>query len=162
MSRKTLGRHRSRFGSIRRKSGGRDSIISKQGRRRLMATTPTDSSGEIRAAAIREQLERVLADPLFRKSKRYPAFLRHVTEAGLKGEAEKLREKAIGTAVFDRHAEYDSDADPIVRVTAGEIRKRLAEYYRQPQHAGEIQIQLPAGSYAPHFLPASGLDNQKD
>ncbi len=102
--------------------------------------------------AVWRQLERVLSHNLFSKSRRYPAFLRHVTKACLEGDTEGLKERAIGVAVFGRSPDYDSDADPIVRVTAGEIRKRLLEYYQEERHAGELRIDLAPGSYAPRFM----------
>jgi hypothetical protein len=44
-------------------------------------------------ADVRLQLERILASPFFRKSKRYPAFLRHVVERTLDGAAADLKER---------------------------------------------------------------------
>lgn len=42
----------------------------------------------------------------------------------------------------------------MVRVTAGEIRKRLAQFYQEEEHTGEIRIDLPLGSYVPEFRSA--------
>jgi hypothetical protein len=53
--------------------------------------------------------------------------------------------------VFGRNPSYDASADPVVRVTAGQIRKRLTQYYSEPEHQGEIRIVLPTGSYVPQF-----------
>src|SRR5450755_4606955 len=53
--------------------------------------------------------------------------------------------------VFGGDASYDTTSDPIVRVTAAEIRKRIAQYYQEPGHAAELRISLPPGSYVPHF-----------
>jgi hypothetical protein len=36
-------------------------------------------------------------------------------------------------------------------VTAGEIRKRIAQYYQDPGHEQEIRLLLPSGSYVPRF-----------
>ena len=58
-------------------------------------------------------------------------------------------------AVFHRPPDYDANADPIVRVTAGEIRKRIAQYYHEEDAAGEIQIDLRPGSYVPEFHPVA-------
>ncbi len=126
-----------------------------------MATNPPNCRGAADPEAIWKQLERVLSHNLFSKSKRYPAFLRYVTKACLEGDTEALKEKAIGVAVFDRHPAYDTDADPIVRVTAGEIRKRLCEYYQEEQHAAELRIELPPRSYAPQFVEGGQLVAQE-
>jgi len=53
--------------------------------------------------------------------------------------------------IFDRPADYDTNKDPIVRVTAAEIRKRVDHYYQDPKHSQEIRLFLPAGSYVPQF-----------
>ena len=101
--------------------------------------------------AVLEQLELLLAHPLFCQSKRYPVLLRFVVEQVLKGTSDQVKERLIGMEVFGRSPGYDANADPVVRVTAGEIRKRLAQYYYDPLHVGEIRIELPTGSYVPVF-----------
>jgi hypothetical protein len=109
------------------------------------------AQGVFEPARVREQLECVLASPHFRNSKRYPALLRHVVEHALSGDAAGLKERNLGTDVFGREPNYDPAADPVVRVSASEIRKRLAQYYQDPAHEAELRIQLPMGSYVPEF-----------
>ena len=106
---------------------------------------------EFEASAIRAQLDRLLLHQTFRNSKRYPALLRYVVEQTLSGNVEQLKERTLGIEVFGRELDYDTNADHIVRSTAGEIRKRIAQYYHEPGHESEIRIDLPAGSYAPEF-----------
>jgi hypothetical protein len=101
----------------------------------------------------RAQVERLLADPLFSQSKRYASFLRYVTERALEHNREPLTERSLGLEVFGRHANYDTDADPIVRVTASEVRKRLSQYYEDPAHANEIRILVHKGTYLVEFMP---------
>jgi hypothetical protein len=103
---------------------------------------------------MRDQIERLLADPLFSRSKRYTRFIRHVVELASDGCLEPLNERALGVAIFGRKPNYDTEADPIVRVTASEIRKRLTQYYADPKHSDEIRFQMQKGSYLPEFLPA--------
>src|ERR1039458_6883204 len=102
-------------------------------------------------AAVREQLERLLAHPLFSNSKRYPVLLAHTVEQTLKGNGAELKERSIGIDVFGRSPSYDANADPVVRITAGEVRKRLMQYYYDSSHDGELVIELPSGSYVPQF-----------
>src|SRR5438067_10314283 len=107
-------------------------------------------------AAIRQQLERLLANPLFKNSKRYPNLLRYVVEHTLEGNPGELKERNLGVEVFGREPNYDTNADPIVRATAGEIRKRIAQYYHEHGHESEIRIDLSPGSYVPEFeIPAA-------
>ena len=101
--------------------------------------------------AVRRQLERLLAHPLFSNSKRYPALLAHTVEQTLQGNASELKERSIGIDVFNRSPTYDANADPVVRITAGEVRKRLVQYYYDSSHDGELVIELPIGSYVPVF-----------
>jgi hypothetical protein len=102
-------------------------------------------------AAVREELERILANQHFVASKRYPSFLRFVTARALETHPDLIKERVVGVEVFGRDPDYDTSADPIVRVTAAEIRKRLEQYYQEPGHEGEVRISLPAGSYIPQF-----------
>jgi|CZKF01.1.fsa_nt_gi hypothetical protein len=109
--------------------------------------------------AVREQMNRLLANPFFSHSRRFPIFLRFVVEQTLAGAAENIKERTLGVEIFGRDAEYDTSVDPIVRVTAAEIRKRVAQYYQDPGHEREMRITLPQGSYIPQFhWPRGGND----
>ncbi len=103
------------------------------------------------AEDIRTQLERLLAGVPFRTSRRCQTLLRHIVERALAGETTSLKERSLGVDVFERQSDYDTSEDPVVRVTAGEVRKKLAQYYQQPEHAGEPRIELNPGSYIPEF-----------
>lgn len=106
---------------------------------------------EAERAAIEEQLERLLANRHFNHSRRFPAFLKFVVSKTLSGEVDVLKERTLGVEIFGRRADYDTASDPIVRVTAAEIRKRIAQYYLEPEHENELRISLEAGSYIPQF-----------
>jgi hypothetical protein len=104
-----------------------------------------------------KQVERVTASKHFRNSKRYPALLKFVVEHALAGRMDVLKERTLGIEVFGRSNDYDTNADPVVRVTAGEIRKRIAQYYQADGHDHELRIELPVGSYVPQFSwPSNG------
>ncbi|MGA3046767.1 MAG: hypothetical protein ABSD67_09100 [Terracidiphilus sp.] len=116
-------------------------------------------SREPLADEVREQLSRLLANSFFSHSKRFPSFLRFVVENTLAGNSENIKERTLGIEIFGRDAEYDTASDPIVRVTAAEIRKRVAQYYQDPAHDHELRISLPSGSYIPQFhWPRGGND----
>jgi hypothetical protein len=108
-------------------------------------------SSEPEKAAVQQQLEKLLATPLFNSSKRYPSFLKYVVTHSLAGQMDQLKERILGVEIFGRPADYDTNTDPIVRVTAAEIRKRIEQYYQDPKHSQEIRLYLPAGSYAPQY-----------
>jgi len=102
--------------------------------------------------AVTAELHSILTSPHFCNSKRYPALLRYIVEKALAGEADSLKERTIGVEVFDRSPSYDTNADTVVRYTAGEVRKRLALHYHEVGEKRTIQILLPAGSYVPEFI----------
>jgi hypothetical protein len=114
------------------------------------------SETEVGRAEIQAQLERILANPLFKNSKRYPTLLRYVVERTLDGHPGELKERTLGIEVFGRDPDYDTNLDPVVRTTAAEIRKRLAQYYQEPNHDTEPRIDLPLGSYAARFQAPAG------
>ncbi len=101
---------------------------------------------------IREQLERILASSLFRNSKRFPDFLRYTVNQALSGETDSVKERTLGVAVFSRDPNYDTSVDPVVRVTAAEVRKRITQYYQTIGHERELRIEFERGSYIPEFI----------
>jgi hypothetical protein len=119
--------------------------------------TPTTDAGRLVVAldhdqaAVLSQLAKILESPHFRNSKRSVSLLRFVVEAAFAGDQNSLKERCIGAAVFGRETAYDTAQDPIVRNAAIEVRKRLAQYYMDPEHACELRIELPIGSYMPTF-----------
>jgi hypothetical protein len=114
------------------------------------AANPADFT-DVEKTAIEEQVERLLSNPHFSHSRRFPMFLRFVVRNTLAGQADSVKERTLGIEIFGRNADYDTASDPIVRVTAAEIRKRIAQYYQEPGHDLEIRLSLPAGSYVPQF-----------
>ncbi|MBV9762520.1 MAG: hypothetical protein JO340_18315 [Acidobacteriaceae bacterium] len=99
------------------------------------------------------ELERVLESHHFRSSKKCSRFLRHIVGAAVEGRVDCLKERTLGVDVFDREPHYDTNQDPIVRGTAGEVRKRLAQYYLEADGRG-LRFSLPLGSYVPeaHYV----------
>ncbi|WP_263375474.1 hypothetical protein [Granulicella aggregans] len=105
----------------------------------------------VSAESVERQLSRLRNSPLFSHSRRYPIFLDYVVRKTLDGHGDQLKERTVGVEAFGRPSSYDLNADPVVRVTAGEVRKRLAQYYYEPDHQHELRIELRPGSYVPEF-----------
>lgn len=97
------------------------------------------------------QLDRLLESEMFKASKRSRTFLAYVVNQRLAGQLDNLREKVVGVEAFGRPNGYDTTEDPVVRITAGEVRKRLAQYYQDPARALELRIELLPGSYVPEI-----------
>ena len=101
--------------------------------------------------AVREQVKRVVSDPLFCNSKRYSGLLKFIADRSLDGRLGDLKERIIGIEVFGRSPDYDTSNDATVRVAANEVRKRLALYYKEPGREQELRIDVPSGSYVAEF-----------
>src|ERR1051325_11497995 len=102
-------------------------------------------------AELRSHLDEIIKGPAFKGSHRSQAFLKHIVEQALHGDAAELRERSIGVALFGRPATYDTADDAIVRVTASDVRKRLLQHYGNTGVESKFRINLPSGSYVPEF-----------
>jgi len=121
---------------------------------------------ELQIRSVRVALERILEHPYFSRSRRCTDLLHYVVEKSLSGEYE-LKERTLGIEVFGRSPDYDTSTDPIVRNTAHDVRKRLAQYWCEPGHENELRIDLLPGSYVPRFYPperssARNEESEKD
>jgi hypothetical protein len=101
--------------------------------------------------AILFELERVLSSQAFRSSDRSKQFLAYVVHNSLAGQIDNLKERSIGVDVYHRKVDYATGEDPVVRISAGEVRKRLEQYYGSSPPDTTLRIEIPRGSYAPEF-----------
>jgi serine/threonine-protein kinase len=106
----------------------------------------------LRAAEIREQLERILASFATSGANRRSRLLRYLVEQTLEDRPESLKESVIATEVFDRTPDYDPQIDSVVRVEVGRLRARLAEYYEKAGADATVRIEIPRGAYRPVFV----------
>lgn len=116
------------------------------------AAAKSSSDNEpIQGTLVREELERLCVDKLFRDTTRMKRFLRYVVEETLAGRGKLLKGYVIGVEVFDRPDDFDPQADTIVRVQAGQLRRRLDLYYANSGRSAAVRILIPRGRYAPIF-----------
>ena len=106
---------------------------------------------EEQRALVLDEMNRLLADPTFKSSKRCQAMLVPLINYALAGDFNGLKERTLGVEAFGRDPDYDTNTDPIVRTTATEIRKRLAQWYQEPSRPHSVRIRLVPGSYLPEF-----------
>jgi len=104
---------------------------------------------------ILSELEKLLESKPFRTSSRSRRFLRYVVLHSVNGQSEKLKERTIGIEVYQRVVDYATGDDPVVRVSAGEVRKRLEQYYYTAPLDTPVRIEIPLGSYTPEYHWAS-------
>jgi hypothetical protein len=117
---------------------------------------PWSPANDKEREAVRDQLNRILGSRMFKNSKRCSLLLRFVVEKALNGGIDSVKERTIGFELFNREADYDTNEDPVVRATAVEVRKRLANYYYDARHEKQILIDLPARHYMPEFRMPTG------
>jgi hypothetical protein len=103
---------------------------------------------------VQKALFEILKSAPFRASKQSQQLLQYVVDQSLAGHLESLKERIIGTEVFGRRVDYDTNEDPIVRARAAEVRKRLAQYYMGEGTASPIRIEISPGSYLATFSEA--------
>ncbi len=108
------------------------------------------SQEEIRAA-----LDRILASRPFARAAQQSQFLRFVVEEAIQGRASDLKEYSIGAAL--RGPSFNGDFDAIVRVQAGNVRKKLTEYYAGPGAYEPFLIEIPIPGYVPAFRRRSPM-----
>lgn len=102
-------------------------------------------------ALVREELNRILSSHYFQTSRRSKEFLQYVVNQKISGNGDLLKERLIGMGLFKRKPDYAAGDDPVVRVRAGDVRRRLELYYSENDVQSDILIQIPLGSYAPVF-----------
>lgn len=109
-----------------------------------------------------QALDRIDAGATFRHSGQLRRLLRYLVTHAQAGEANALREIAVGVAALGRDAAtFDPKQDPIVRTEARRLRAKLAAYYDREGREDPIQIELPKGSYVPlirRALPPGAID----
>jgi TolB-like protein len=100
------------------------------------------------ALVFETELKRVLSSETFRKAPRLKRFLEYAVTALMSGQM-PLKEYTVGLEVFDRGASFDPSLNPIVRVEALRLRKRLSAYYATEGFENPYRIDLPKGGYVP-------------
>jgi TolB-like protein/Flp pilus assembly protein TadD len=101
--------------------------------------------------AVPEQLERILGSAEFVASDRLKRFLRFIVEEALAGRADRLKAYTIALEVFGRDPGFDPQNDPVVRMEAGKLRRRLERYFLGTGRDDPVRIEIPKGHYAPIF-----------
>lgn len=112
----------------------------------VLELVPLDARPEIE-----DQLQGILHSVPFRTSRQCQELFRYIVEHSLEGTDESLRERVIGIEVFGRAPNYDTSEDPVVRLRAADIRKRLAQYYQAQEEPPKWRIDVPTGSYKAQF-----------
>jgi adenylate cyclase len=106
---------------------------------------------EITHDQIRHALARVLVSEEFCSSEIKSRFLEYVVTETLEGRADGIKGYSIAVDVYGRDTDFDPQADPIVRIGAGRLRRDLEHYYLTAGSEDKIRITIPKGRYVPSF-----------
>jgi hypothetical protein len=121
------------------------------------ASSPLLHMEDEKKQQIVRELDNILESRFFRNAGRCKQFLRYVVQHKLDEHLEPLKERTIGVDVFERRHDYATGDDPVVRVQAGEVRRRLEQYYQATPTGPLVHIELPLGSYSPLFRESSAV-----
>lgn len=99
----------------------------------------------------REELEAVLASHLFTRAPSLKRMLRFICERTIAGDVASIKEYTVAVEALGRPAAFNPKRDPIVRVEAHRLRKRLAAYYAAEGASHPVRIALEPGQYIPRF-----------
>jgi hypothetical protein len=97
------------------------------------------------------EIEKLVASHALHGSESLCKLLRYLGRQALDHPGTAVKEYQIATEVFGRQADFDPQLDSMVRVQAGRLRTKLAEYYNTEGAADRIVVELPKGSYAVAF-----------
>ena len=73
----------------------------------------------------------------------------YVVGACLNGHDDQIKEYSIGLEVFDRPSSFDPRVDPIVRVEASRLRRKIRDYYLTDGVADDVMLELGRPGYHP-------------
>jgi hypothetical protein len=107
-----------------------------------------------------QQIEKLIKSHSLHTSESLCRLLRYLAEHSLDHPGIALKEYQIATEVLGRPTGFDPQSDSTVRVQAGRLRVKLAEFYSQEGANDPIIVELPKGSYTLTFHlrePKSGV-----
>ena len=98
-----------------------------------------------------QQIERLTNSHSLRGSESLCKLLHYLAEHSLDHPGIAVKEYQIATEVLGRSTGFDPQSDSTVRVQAGRLRVKLAEYYTHEGPDDSILVELPKGSYSLTF-----------
>jgi hypothetical protein len=96
-------------------------------------------------------VEKLANSGVLHSSESLRKLLRYLAHHALEHPGTPLKEYQIATEEFGRPADFDPAVDSMVRVQAGRLRAKLAEYYATEGAGDQVRIELPKGTYALAF-----------
>lgn len=103
-----------------------------------------------------QQIDKLIKSHRLHSSESLCKLLRYLAEHSLDHPGIGLKEYQIATEVLGRPAGFDPQSDSTVRVQAGRLRVKLAEYYANEGREDLVLVEIPKGSYALTFQQRAG------
>lgn len=110
---------------------------------------------EVARGVVLEQMEKILQSSWFANTERLRDLLKFIVCETLDGHTSTLKAFTIAVEVFQRDENFDPQRDPLIRVHAGNLRKRLEQYYESDGGDDQIVIGVPKGNYHAEFTVRS-------
>jgi hypothetical protein len=101
------------------------------------------------------EIDRLVNSHTLHGSESLCKLLRYLADHAIRRPGVALKEYQIATEVFGRPSDFDPQLDSLVRVQAGRLRSKIAEYYSSEGTDDPIVVELPKGTYALAFHPAT-------
>jgi hypothetical protein len=98
-----------------------------------------------------KQIDKIVGSHGLHGSESLCKLLRYFAHHALDHPGAPLKEYQIATEVFGRPADFDPQLDSTIRVQAGRLRSKLAEYYASEGTEDSILVELPKGTYVLSF-----------
>jgi hypothetical protein len=97
------------------------------------------------------QIDKLVASHALHGSESLCKLLRYLAKHALDHPGSPIKEYQIATEVFGRSSDFDPQLDSMVRVQAGRLRVKLAEYYNSDGAEDPVVVELPRGTYVLSF-----------
>ncbi|MGD0470195.1 MAG: helix-turn-helix domain-containing protein [Terriglobales bacterium] len=94
-----------------------------------------------------QEIDNIIKSHSLRGSESLCKLLQYLAKQSLDHPDAPLKEYQIATEVYGRPADFDPQSDSTIRVQAGRLRVKLAEYYAGEGAADPILVKIPKGSY---------------
>ena len=96
-------------------------------------------------------IERLVNSQALHSSEALCKLLKYLADQSLQNPGTPIKEYQIATEVFGRPSDFDPHSDSAIRVQAGRLRVKLADYYATEGNADPLIVELPKGSYTLAF-----------
>lgn len=104
-------------------------------------------------------LHKVLTSSEFSSVIQLRSFLNYVVSKAIEDRLDEIKGYTIAVEALGRDVSFNPVTDPIVRVEAARLRRRLTKYYAGSGKHDPIVIAIPKGSYVPVFeLRRNGVE----